>query len=360
MYSNYTILNHERRNFAIFVSIKNVKMNKQEVPNQQDIKKFFLDFDEINDKEALRILKYLYSRDSNEDLLTKFKDEIALIINRINNEISSLKEEQELEGDLKQRLIEYESQLEKWKDGQQSTDGQLNMILKHLQSGFISNKKHYSEYLQALSCKLYQTKDKVKHVIIYEAPPCVGSYILGCGKDEYTKISTYWKPIEAVLSPFDCNETPSQNMANNLIGFIDLTLVPLPLKQIREDWSTSAKFKIDEKQLPVWLFQWAIEDFIEKINDEIETNPLIAIGMPNKTSVSIFDYYALLTDVEEIKAVKININETNEYTKKRFDETGLNKVNLRLYKSNVTSGMGFPNGLLMKVALEKNIKERKE
>jgi hypothetical protein len=163
-----------------------------------------------------------------------------------------------------------------------------------------------------------------------------------------------------VLSPFDCNETPSQNMANNLIGFIDLTLVPLPLKQIREDWSTSAKFKIDEKQLPVWLFQWAIEDFIEKINYKIETNPLIAIGMPNKTSVSIFDYYALLTDVEEIKDVKININETNEYTKKRFDETGLNKVNLRLYKSNVTSGMGFPNGLLMKVALEKNIKERKE
>ncbi|MEY4604465.1 MAG: hypothetical protein RIT43_1757 [Bacteroidota bacterium] len=330
----------------------------EEIPAQNEIKKFFFGENWDDKQFVLRMLKFLYGKKEENDLLEKFRSEIDSIIKILQVEISIIKTKiaestEELE-DLTNRENEYTHQLNLWK----SAD--IETIIEYLKNVYEDNQTAYDLYIKQLNFILENKNSKVKNIVIYEAPPCVGSYILTCTGGEYSKISTYWKPIEAVLNTFDNEQSPSKNMAENKIGFIDLTLVPLPLKQIREEWSTLDKFKIDGKQLPVWLFQWAFEDFIEKINCNIDKDPLIAIGMPNKTSVSIFDYYALSSNPSDktIQGVNININETNECTKKRFDEKGLNKVNLRLYKSNVTSGMGFPIGLLMKVALEQNIKKR--
>jgi hypothetical protein len=148
-------------------------------------------------------------------------------------------------------------------------------------------------------------------------------------------------------------------MIDNKIGFIDLSLVPLPLKEIRGEWSTSDKYKFGDKQLPVLLFEWAIQDFIDKIDNQIESKPKIAIGIPNKTSISIFDYYS--NKNFKCKHVTIDVSEENKKQEKLnyigYPEifTALKSRPLKLNKTNVTSGSGFPNGLLMKMALELNL-----
>jgi len=310
-------------------------------------------FGQICDKEALKTLMYLYDVNREVDLFSKFKKEIEELKKRFLSELANTKTDSFVE-DLTLQIEGLDLAL-KVKD--------VTSVIKTLRNKFDDNSKYYKEYTEKLSAKLKNTKNQIKYIIIYEAPPFAGQYILKSEKFTDGTISTYWHPIRDILVKSDPNKSPSQNMIDNCIGFIDLSLVPLPLKEIRGDWSTQDKYNLHGKQLPVWLFEWALTDFIKKINYQIVPKPFIAIGIPNKTSISIFDYYSDRHYKDDY--VSIDVSEPNTKNEKELYRdypeifTALKSRTLRLNKTNVTSGSGFPNGLLMKLALGINLGAKK-
>jgi hypothetical protein len=100
-----------------------------------------------------------------------------------------------------------------------------------------------------------------------------------------------------------------------------------------------------------------MDHFIKGIECQIINSPLIAIGIPNNTSISIFDYYAYEKDGYTYnhcgKSINISVSEPN-FPKIKYEFPGLlNELKgrtLRLHKNNVNGGLGYPNGSLMKMA----------
>jgi hypothetical protein len=320
-----------------------------ELVKPESLKEFF--YGQIDDEKALDMLMFLYNVNTDNELFEKFKKEIDEIKKRCESELANTTDLL-FRDDLK-------TQIDKLKNVKDNCN--LNYIITYLRKKFKSNLEIHEEYAKGLCSILKKEKVKLKHLVIYEAPPFAGKYILESKKFDDPKISTYWQPIVDVLLKPNNKISPCKNMIDNKIGFIDLSLVPLPLKEIRGEWSTLDKYKFGDKQLPVLLFEWAIQDFIDKINGQIVSKPKIAIGIPNKTSISIFDYYS--NDTFKYKGVTIDVskeNKKNEKSKynKRYPEifNALKSRTLRLNKTNVTSGSGFPNGLLMKMALQLNLK----
>jgi len=314
----------------------------------KSLKDFF--YKKIDDKKALDMLMFLYNVNSDSDLFEKFKKEIDEIKKRLESEFAKTTN-LFFQDDLCTQI----KNLENVKD-----NCDLKYIITDLRNKFNNNQSKYNDYTTQLCAYLKKKETLLEHIVIYEAPPFAGTYILESKDFNDSKISTYWQPIVDVLLKPDNKISPCQNMIHNKIGFIDLSLVPLPLKEIRGEWSTSDKYKFDDKQLPVLLFEWAIIDFIDKIDSKIISQPKIAIGIPNKTSISIFDYYS---DKDfQYSHVKIEVSEENKKQEKLkhigYPEifAALKSRPLRLNKTNVTSGSGFPNGLLMKMALELNLK----
>jgi len=313
----------------------------------KSLKDFF--YKKIDDEKALDMLMFLYNVNSDNELFEKFKKEIDEIKKRLESEFAKTTDLL-FQGDLKTQI----NNLINVKD-----NCDLNYIINDLRNKFNFNQLKYNEYTSQLCTHLKKNEISLNHIVIYEAPPFAGTYILECEDFNDPKISTYWQPIVDVLIKPNNKISPCQNMIVNKIGFIDLSLVPLPLKEIRGEWSTSDKYKFGDKQLPVLLFEWAIQDFIDKIDNQIESKPKIAIGIPNKTSISIFDYYS--NKNFKCKHVTIDVSEENKKQEKLnyigYPEifTALKSRPLKLNKTNVTSGSGFPNGLLMKMALELNL-----
>jgi hypothetical protein len=320
----------------------------------EEIEKFFYKNDEIDNDEYKKILNYLYLTNNDDELLKKLNDEVSNLIERYNSEIKNLEEKKDSEAnnyleDLKARV-----------DGlSENTEKTYVEIIESLRNKFKENKNIYDKYIKSLLV----SHGKINHIVVYEAPPFTGEYILSSPKSNNSKISTYWSPIKEVMTSIDIgnydeNKSPIDNLANFNIGFIDLSLVPLPLKNIREQWSVKKEFEVadseKDKQLPVYLFELAVKDFIKKIGyEKINPDPKIAIGIPNKTSISIFDYFT--NNHFSYEGITLKISEPNPVDIKdefpRFKKD-LKSRTLRLHKNNVTSGSGFPNGLLMKMAFD--------
>jgi hypothetical protein len=324
----------------------------------EGIKRFFYENDEIDNDEYKKILNYLYQTKNDDDFLKKLNDEVSNLIERYNSEIKNLEEKKDSEAnnyleDLKARVAGLH----------ENTEKTYVEIIESLRNKFKENKYIYDNYIKSLKESLMVSNREINHIVVYEAPPFTGEYILSSQTSNNLKISTYWSPIKEVMTSIDIrkydeNVSPIDNLVNYNIGFIDLSLVPLPLKNIREEWSVKTEFNLNDsgkdKQLPVYLFELAVKDFIEKIGDDkIDANPKIAIGIPNKTSISIFDYFT--NNHFSYKGIKLNISEPNPVDIKEeflaFQEV-LKSRTLRLHKNNVTSGSGFPNGLLMKMAFD--------
>ena len=314
------------------------------------IKNFF--YDKIENDEAQDILGFLYGVSDEKSLFKEFKKEISELRKRYVSELEKLDKKKE-----SAFIKDLTAQIEKLKNVLENDN--IGEIINHLRTKFISNLGKYNDYTTKLKEELRNSNSQLEHLIIYEAPPFAGRYILESTDFNDPAISTYWYPIKDVLELPNDKISPSENLILNRIGFLDLSLVPLPLKEIRGSWSTSDNYKLFGKQLPVWLFEWAIADFFEKTEYQVSQNPLVAIGIPNKTSISIFDFYS--TNKFEINEIIIELSEPNKKDEKNnyisypniFE--ALKSRTLRLHKSNVTSGSGFPNGLLMKLALQLNL-----
>jgi hypothetical protein len=233
--------------------------------------------------------------------------------------------------------------------------------------------------------KFKQGENKIKYLLVYEAPPF--------DKDEnYFLLSnggSYGAPIK------DCFDTPDTDkpiidiLFENNVGFFDLIMAGIPIaeakisfegnaKPIRYFWSTNAKWKIGDKQLPIILFELGIFNLIKE-GLTFEDRPLIAIGTPVNTSASIFEFYskqylevykketwsiednAIVTDCDfdniifntpktpgfkEILTVNLSLINTPS----TFEIRGTKGETYPLFKANIIGSSNFPSGNLLKNA----------
>lgn len=169
----------------------------------------------------------------------------------------------------------------------------------------------FESFLNEIAAKIrefFSKSDQVllDLVLIYEAPPfskeCFDSNttIIKSQKikkyfsSEYftgANATTPWRkqPLAAFgkTSLNHINEFPGKNLL-----IMDILPVPIPIdSELRKNWSTDENWKIGGKQLPVVLFELAINNILEK-GLKFHRDTKFALGMPVNTSLSIFQYYS--------------------------------------------------------------------
>jgi hypothetical protein len=160
------------------------------------------------------------------------------------------------------------------------------------------------------------------------------------------------------------------------IVYIDLILAPIHIdSELRNVWSTKDKFLFEDKQLPVILFEWAIEHFKREIRDIrgeksntkqlVSTNCLFAFGTPLNTSVSIYEHFVdkmFLIDTYGPKTQRkenhIDLTQLNSPVAfRKFKNRGRGVV-FPMFKSNVIGGNHYPDYRLVKHAFDIEDKEK--
>lgn len=295
-------------------------------------------------------------------------------------------------------------------------------IISHF--GNIKNSKHlidkrnfffelYNLYLKIL-CKYFwysgvgtKRDDTFDKILIYEAPPFMEApdfikhfmlngdkYLTALdvnAKDSFYKLSTRCtKRLDKFISnnsgiiykesrdrKNQWNLSQNKDFKKNLkkvvtseIVYIDLILAPIYIdSELRKAWSTKDEFLFEDKQLPVILFEWAIEHFKHstrnfrmkniKENKLFSNNCLVAFGTPINTSVSIYEYFAdkmFLIDTYGAKTPRkenhIDLTQLNSSIAfRKFENRGRGVV-FPMFKSNVIGGSRYPDSMLVKHAFD--------
>ncbi len=162
--------------------------------------------------------------------------------------------------------------------------------------------------------KVIKKNKKLDFILVYEAPPFdidittsdfdIENYF----ENKYftgEKADTPWRtqPLKA----FELNKLNHVNKVkqDKQLFILDILPVPLPISSdLRIKWSTDHQYIINEKQLPVFLFELAIDKMLS-LGLEVHQNTKFAFGMPVNTSLSIFQYYS-------DKPLRICTNNTNQ------------------------------------------------
>ena len=212
---------------------------------------------------------------------------------------------------------------------------------------------------------------KIKYLVIYEAPPSKIDYTNNLHVGDFILNENSLSPYKhAIINAFKKENGKSLNntLISNEAYFIDIIPVPIPFNPIiRNKWATSYIFKIEDKQITVHLFEKAIENFVNSFesNCKFDKNLKIAIGMPRNTAAALYDYYSsnvffvyrdknLVTIENEERPsflFKIDLTQTNCILAKSKHKD-LKGVNLPLFKTCFVDTSGQPNSLLLKIALE--------
>ena len=191
--------------------------------------------------------------------------------------------------------------------------------------------------------------DQYDYIIIGEDAPYGGAYLLG--QDENDKKGPYYTSIKNL---FNEDDTLSDMLIANKILFFDLLTIPLPIySDLRKKWSTVDDFKIDNKQLPVFLLEVAFEHFQLKV--KIKKNKGIAIMMPTKTSAGIYNYFEQVSHEDYLYFLKDRLTAKSCWQEiKSNHETIIAQGKcFNYYKSNTISGSNTPDPDLLKYALNK-------
>lgn len=300
------------------------------------------------DKEQLLndLKSFLYNNDKNNEIICKsicflygleFENEEELIFEYILNKYSN-----DLMKKLKKNLKEL------------PINKIINVILN-----FQTNLQDLQEGL-----------NNIKNIISFEAPPFKvnknieynGEYVFS--KDPIVS-NAYYSSIKNTFETEEADCLLTELLIKNETGFFDIIPLPLPFdSDLRKKWSTNDNFNISGKPLTVHLFEWALIDFLNKINfEKVDISDLnFALGMPTNTSVSILDYYS----ENELKISRINksfkISEKNECgttlssiksvnsIDSKVGKNTLKGMTIPLFKSNVVGSSNFPNSELIKLA----------
>lgn len=229
----------------------------------------------------------------------------------------------------------------------------------------------------------------INYILVYEAPPYND-------KDEglnYFLINNSGLYATSIMECFNNdNVNIREIMIEENIAYFDLIMTNIPLStELRSDWSTKQDYCINNKQLPVILFELGICHLIlikynelkeagkpiDDLKNIFNPNPLFAIGTPLKTSASILEYFSdkllkvwvkePLDNINDIKFGELqsseltvgwielftaNLSVTNSQTTFKLRSDGKGEI-YPLFKSNITGASNYPSGKLMKNAFDK-------
>lgn len=185
-----------------------------------------------------------------------------------------------------------------------------------------------------------------------------------------------WKEFFNTLNEQDELFLNLEKAVTSEIVYIDLILAPIYIdSELRKAWSKNEEFLFDGKQLPVLLFEWAIEHFKREIRvlrkdktntkQLVSTNCLIAFGTPLNTSASIYEHFAdkmFLIDTYGPKTQRkenhIDLTQLNSPVAfRKFKNRGRGVV-FPMFKSNVIGGNHYPDYRLVKHAFDIEDKEK--
>lgn len=206
-------------------------------------------------------------------------------------------------------------------------------------------------------------------LFISEAPPLKfikdklhSKYIFGSDKN----IGAYRvAPYNAIKYVKENKSNFSLNVSNtdliNLfekynIGFLDLIPIPMPnpiSTDLRDHWSFETNSKSKEP-IVIQMLNHAINNFKIETKRNFNDNLIVVLMMPTKTALGIIDYCISYSKVDDsfIGTYKNNIIKTNtNSTKINSNDSGLNKLALRLHKQLVSSDAGAPHVSLIINAL---------
>jgi hypothetical protein len=246
-------------------------------------------------------------------------------------------------------------------------------LIKGLFNSWINLEALVTTYYDELTTYYLNNNLKIERIIVFEAPPFCGinklDHFFISGGNYFTsftfnKVYSFIKnninipeEIWSLNLPYFDQRTKKYKLFQNFdrssktieiidninkainsgIVYIDLSMIPLPLtSQKRKSWSVDEKFKINGKQLPIWLLEWSVKNLKRRFKEV--TNPFsptcqIAIGTPINTSSSIFEYYSntLLKIDEDVYFDLAIVNSPEVYKKKPY----LKGYTLKQFKFNV-------------------------
>jgi hypothetical protein len=214
-------------------------------------------------------------------------------------------------------------------------------------------KKEISEKLESF----YKNAIDIESTIIYEAPPFL---ILIDNKDEKPNLDFVAKFIfdEQCDSPYSnairgCFENKTNSIMDilkeNKCGFLDVIPMPLPINSdLRNKWATEEKFIINGKKIFVHFFEWAIENYKNRVKFSENKKHQIAVGIPLNNAITLYEYFNIGETVNfgESLNEKILFNEGHSIDFKN------KKIGLWIhpYKNCIISTSNTPNAELMKLA----------
>ena len=339
------------------------------------LKEFIYEEQECRESRLLGLKNIYLGMDENkldqEEIYNRINKAIG--INSIKNLIATLVDEEQ-KTPLIDELKAVEEEIKK----------KLGLEFSELE---LRDRNFFEDFLNKIAAKIrnnFPKSDKdLDLVLIYEAPPFSKEWFQK-DKDEEAekKMDTYfsskyftgskagtpWR--NQISTTFSLEEV--RHLNNIKIGdtrknllILDILPVPIPIdSELRKNWSTDKKWEIEGKQLPVVLFELAINNMLDK-GLKVHRDTKFALGMPVNTSLSIFQYYSdkplricenekgqEVCDRENCtnaKCFEFDISKTND----RMTWSIRNKKDVKypLHKANVNNGQ-YPDSELIKNAFD--------
>lgn len=166
--------------------------------------------------------------------------------------------------------------------------------------------RDYWKNINVLNDKLKISRENenkgIDKTLIYEAPPF---HIKRKGKMEFTyeyypnyyilheKASGNY--VSTIKNAFGKKSEDIQTiLIDKACGFFDIIPVPLPIdRSIRDKWINNECYIVNEKNILVHFFEWALIEYYNKNASSItkKINHNFAVGLPVLSSIPLYDYY---------------------------------------------------------------------
>lgn len=222
----------------------------------------------------------------------------------------------------------------------------------------ISNAFIKKSYIIEKTNKLNWIPLKNEKTIIYEAPPYLLIREEENGMFNYNFVAEFilddncTSPYSsAIRSCFDNKKSPIIEILNdNNCGFFDVIPMPLPINSnLRNEWATDDKFLIQNKRIFVHFFEWALDNYMKKIESINSTEKhKIALGIPLNNAISLYEYYCEIDLKFGDKEIGFNAAHSVQFKKKKLG------LWIHSFKNCIISTSNTPNGELMKLAFDFN------
>ena len=314
--------------------------------------------DELEDEKLKRLFQCFYFNLQEDDVALNIALNVFFGNFDTNSDVDELKNEKWVKN-FKSSIKEKYLVIKEDKKGNIVEKFKLKDPNQNTINGLISNdyiekaKEKWDEIKKSIETYFSALEGKIDKTIIYEAPP----YLLSIIDDNINfeaefifdeKCSSPY--VNAIRNCFNENEKAiNQILSEKNVGFFDVIPIPIPINSdLREKWATDTKFIIDDKRIFVHFFEWALEIYLFKLNGKFEKKHKIAIGIPLKNAVTIYEHAHMYENWPGYEL------DNNFCTVHIFHKENPKKVGLWVqpYKNCIIGSSNTPSGDLMKLAFE--------